>query len=56
MSIPVRNQAISYYEVDPATFDHYLTAPLEALPFAARARARELDHLLLAAPGPGRAP
>ena len=54
VSIPVRNQHAEYdeyYEVDLATFERFRSDPALAHPFVDRARARELDHLLLFAPG-----
>ena len=57
VAIPVRNQMVSYeehYEVDRATFDRYVADPALAHDFVARARNRELDHLLLYQPGTDR--
>lgn len=57
VSIPVRNQMVEYeewYEVDPETFDRYTGDPTVAHEFVARARRRELDHLLLFPPGTDR--
>ncbi len=54
VSIPVRNQMVEYlewYEVDRETFDRYSGDPTLAHDFVARARRRELDHLLLFPPG-----
>lgn len=54
VSIPVRNQMTEYcewYEVDQETFQSYLDRPSLAHEFVAKAKRRELDHLLLLQPG-----
>ena len=57
VSIPVRNQMVEYsewYEVDAATFSGYRDDPTLAHDFVERCKRRELDHLLLFAPGTDR--
>ena len=57
VSIPVQNTKVEYcewYEVDKETFEHYKNDPTLAHDFVAKAKARELDHLLLFKPGPDR--
>lgn len=57
VSIPVRNQMVEYcewYEVDQETFQSYLDRPSLAREFVAKAKRRELDHLLLLQPGSDR--
>lgn len=57
VSIPVRNQRIEYeewYEIDKETFDRYTSDPTLAHEFVAKAKRRELDHLLLLKPGTDR--
>lgn len=57
VSIPVRNKQVEYdewYEVDKETFDRYTADPTLADEFVARAKRRELDHLLLLKPGTDR--
>lgn len=54
VSIPVQNAVAEYsewYEIDAATFEQFLAAPARAHDLVARARRRELDHLLLFPPG-----
>lgn len=54
VGIPVRNSMVEYtesYEVDRETFDTYIADPVLAHDFVARAKRRELDHLLLFQPG-----
>ncbi len=54
VGIPVRNSMVEYtewYEVDKETFDAYIADPILAHAFVARAKRRELDHLLLLKPG-----
>ncbi len=45
---------LEWYEVDRETFDRYTDDPTLAHDFVARARRRELDHLLLLPPGTDR--
>jgi hypothetical protein len=50
----VTNTKVDYtewYEIDPATFDLFTADPGLALGFVEHARNRQLDHLLLFAPG-----
>ena len=57
VSIPVRNSMVEYlewYEVDRDAFDRYLADPTLAHDFVAKAKRRELDHLLLLKPGKDR--
>lgn len=57
VAIPVRNQRTEYdeyYEVDKETFERYTADPALAHDFVARAKRRELDHLLLFKPGADR--
>ena len=57
VSIPVRNQMVEseeHSELDRPTFARFAADPSLALPFVGRARARELDHLLLFPPGADR--
>jgi hypothetical protein len=57
VSFPVHNRMATYdenYEVDRATFDGYVADPTRAHDFVAKAKARELDHLLLLKPGTDR--
>jgi hypothetical protein len=57
VSIPVANRMVEYlesYEVDRATFDEFKTDPTRAHDFVAKAKRRELDHLLLFQPGSDR--
>lgn len=54
VSIPVRNAMIEYsewYEVDAETFERFLADPTRAHDLVARAKRREVDHLLLFQPG-----
>ena len=54
VSFPVSNTLADYeeyYEVDRETFDRFAADPPLAHPFVARAKNRELDHLLLRPPG-----
>lgn len=54
VAIPVRNSTVEYdewYEVDRAAFEAYRADPTLAHDLVARARRREIDHLLLFAPG-----
>ena len=57
VSIPVRNTMVEYaewYEVDKETFERYKGDPALAHDFVAKAKRRELDHLLLLKPGTDR--
>jgi hypothetical protein len=57
VSIPVRNSKVEYcewYEVDAAAFESYKADPARAHEFVAKAKRRELDHLLLFQPGADR--
>jgi hypothetical protein len=57
VSFPVHNRLATYeefYEIDRETFDRYLEDPTLADDFIARAKRRELDHLLLLKPGSDR--
>ena len=57
VNIPVSNRMADYlewYEVDAATFDAWLANPALAHDFVAKAKRRELDHLLLLKPGTDR--
>jgi hypothetical protein len=57
VSIPVRNQRTEYeewYEIDAETFAEWLSNPELAHSFVGQAKRRELDHLLLLAPGSDR--
>ena len=57
VSIPVCNKLVEYdewYEVDQETFDRYKSDPTLAYEFVAKAKRRELDHLLLLKPGTDR--
>lgn len=57
VSFPVHNRMATYceyYEVDRETFERYRADPTLAHEFIARAKARELDHLLLFQPGSDR--
>ena len=57
VSIPVRNKRVEYdewYEVDQETFERYTSDPALAHEFVAKAKRRELDHLLLLKPGTDR--
>jgi hypothetical protein len=57
VAIPVRNQLVEYsewYEVDRETFERFRGDPELAQDFVARAKRRELDHLLLFQPGADR--
>ena len=54
VSIPVSNPYADYlewYEIDRETFDRFLANPAQALGFVDMASRRQLDHLLLLAPG-----
>jgi hypothetical protein len=54
LSIPVANRMVDheeYYEIDPATYQHFRTDPDAANAFADRCRHRELDDLLFHNPG-----
>jgi hypothetical protein len=57
VSFPVHNRMATYeesYEVDKPTFERWVADPKSAYDFIAKAKARELDHLLLFAPGTDR--
>lgn len=57
LSLPVANGLVDYeeyYELDQDTFEQFRANPDIAVPFAERARKRELDHLLLIKPGSDR--
>jgi hypothetical protein len=57
VNIPVSNRMTDYlewYEVDKETFERYLEDPTRAHDFVAKAKRRELDHLLLLKPGTDR--
>ena len=57
VSIPVRNTMVEYaewYEIDQETFERYKRDPTLAHDFVAKAKRRELDHLLLLKPGTDR--
>lgn len=57
VNIPVSNRMADYlewYEVDAATFASFLEDPTRAHDFVAKAKRRELDHLLLLKPGTDR--
>lgn len=57
VSIPVRNSLVEYdewYEVDDDTFERFQADPTLAHEFVARAKRREIDHLLLLQPGADR--
>lgn len=54
VAIPVRNSTVEYdewYEIDRAVFEEYRVDPTRAHDLVARARRREIDHLLLFPPG-----
>jgi hypothetical protein len=57
VAIPVSNRMVDYleyYEVDAPAFERYRADPALAYDFVARCERRELDHLLLFAPGSDR--
>jgi hypothetical protein len=57
LSIPVSNMKVDYeeyYEIDQEAFERYLRDEAAALSFVARCRNREIDHLLMIAPGADR--
>jgi hypothetical protein len=57
VNIPVSNRMADYlewYEIDGPTFYRFLADPTTAHDFVARAKRRELDHLLLLKPGTDR--
>ncbi len=57
VSIPVRNTMVEYdewYEVDKETFAKYQADPTLAHELVAKAKRREVDHLLLLKPGSDR--
>jgi hypothetical protein len=57
VSFPVSNRMATYeenYEIDRPTFDLYKADPTRAHDFVRKAKARELDHLLLRQPGTDR--
>lgn len=54
LSIPVANGVVDYeeyYELDPAAFDRYHSAPMTALDFVERCRSRKEDQWLIVKPG-----
>ena len=57
VSFPVHNRMATYseyYEVDRETFERFRADPTLAHELVARAKAREVDHLLLFQPGSDR--
>lgn len=57
VSIPVANRMADYlewYEVDEESFERFRADPSSAKEFVAKAKNRELDHLLLLKPGTDR--
>ena len=57
VGIEVGNSHVDYtewYAVDRPTFDRYVADPTLAYDFVQQAKNRELDHLLLLAPGTNR--
>ncbi|MDN6858942.1 hypothetical protein QO207_20300 [Pseudomonas sp. CAN2814] len=57
LSIPVSNRRVDneeYYAIERADFDAWQQDMSLALGFVERCRRREMDHLLLMAPGPDR--